>query len=123
LAKLKLSLEKVNKMDKQKFNLILDGLLEKTVQEKLEWETTADKNTFLMVLKDSAVSIRQNYEMTHISYTFEFRNANGEVVDSVTVFKVDRSEREKARRIFDLASRQSLKPDPTVDRILEQLAA
>ena len=110
-------------MDKQKFNLILDGLLEKTVQEKLEWETTADKNTFLMVLKDSAVSIRQNYEMTHISYTFEFRNANGEVVDSVTVFKVDRSEREKARRIFDLASRQSLKPDPTVDRILEQLAA
>ncbi len=110
-------------MDKQKFNQILDGLLEKTEQEKLEWETTADRNTFLMVLKDSAVSIRRNTQTPYFSYIFEFRNANGEVVESVTILKVDRSEREKARKIFDLASQQSLKPDPTVDRILEQLAA
>jgi len=110
-------------MDKQKFNLILDGLLEKTEQEKLEWETTADKNTFLLVLKDSAVSIRRGFEMTYIAYTLEFRNANGEVVESVTVLKADKSQLEKANRIFDSASRQSLKTDPIVDRILEQLAA
>ena len=118
-------------MDNQKFNLFLDKLLEKTENKKLEWEKTADRDTFLVVLKDSAVSIRQDFNenfgfdeiINKWSYTFDFRDENGNVIESVTASKSDESQLKKAERIFEIARQQSLKSDQTIDRILEQIAA
>ena len=114
-------------MDKQKFNQILEKLLERTEEGKLEWETTVNRDTFLAALKDTAVSLTQfndNY------YLFGFRNEMGEVIDKFIVAKleppapdVNVEELEKARRIFTLAHQQSLKDKQIADRILEQLAA
>lgn len=119
-------------MDDQKFNLVLDKLIEKTNEGKLEWETTANRNTFLAVLQDSAISINHTNQSAndffdeYNVYTFDFRNENGDVVESVAVTDVteeDSEKYEKASQIFELARRQSLKIDKTIDHILEQLAA
>lgn len=109
-------------MDNQKFNLFLDRLLEKTEQDKLEWEKTADRNTLLLVLKDSAIS------MTKVAgsyFSVDFRNDLGDVVDSVTVsiLYANNEQLEKVKKLYELARRQTLKFDKTVDHILEQLAA
>jgi hypothetical protein len=119
-------------MDNQKFNLVLDKILEKTGQGKLEWETTANRNTFLAVLQDSAISITRSFNdydglPIHPSqfYTFDFRNENGDIVESIDIYnsKEDRKNFEKANQIFDLARHQPSKIDKTLDHILEQLAA
>ena len=113
-------------MDNQKFNLFLDRLLKKTEQGKLEWEKTADRDTLLLVLKDSAVSIVHDIEYVsreknYRGYHFDFRNESGDIVESVTVS--NKEEYEKAEKIYNLAQKQSPKINKTLDSILEQLAA
>lgn len=117
-------------MDNQKFNLILDKLLERTEEGKLEWKATSNENIFLVVLKDSSISI--SYEFDEYSgsqyYTFNFRDENGEAVASMSLKKSpiesdkDGKEFEKAQKIFDLARQHSFINNKIVDRILEQLA-
>ena len=125
-------------MDNQKFNLILDRLLEKTQEGTLEWKATANEDTFLLVLKDSSISISQIndhipnldedsriYPRLYCYYKFDFRNENGETVASVnlTNSEADKKGVEKAEKIFELASQNSFLNNKTIDRILEQLAA
>ena len=114
-------------MDKQKLNLFLDRLLEKTKEGKLEWETTVNKSTFLVGLQDTAISVAK---VSDDQYIFDFRNNMGDIVDLVIISKKDfpveefsENEYGKAKQIFDLARQQSLKGEQTFERILEQLAA
>ncbi|MGI8788950.1 MAG: hypothetical protein ACR2HG_14505 [Pyrinomonadaceae bacterium] len=114
-------------MDKEKLNLLLDRLLEKTKAGELEWQTTISKSTFLVALKDTAISVTK---ISDDRYNFDFRNDMGDTVDSVIISETDLSDNPfvesgwgKARQIFALAHNQALKPEQTVDRILEQLAA
>lgn len=116
-------------MDNEKFGLIVGKLLEKTQKGDLEWEKTTDKDTFLTVLKDIAISVKKvtvknpSFEdVLEPPYVFDLRNENGDVVDSITVPKSNENKYDQAKEIFDLASKQSLKNDSIVDRILEQLA-
>ncbi len=121
-------------MDKEKFNLIIEKLLERTEEGKLKWKTTANRNTFLAVLKDNSISVSydfgpaEEFIQAEDIYTFDFRNENGEIVESVTVMRHNVGgeyieEFDKAEIIYNLARQQALKVDKTVDRILEQLAA
>ena len=117
-------------MDNQKFNLVLDRILEKTGLGKLEWETTANRNTFLAVLQDSAISITQDYDTYDEQFsageffTLDFRNENGDIVESIDIYNSEVGENfEKAKQVFELARQRSLKIDKTLDHILEQLAA
>jgi hypothetical protein len=109
-------------MDNEKFNLFLRRLLEKTESGQLEWEKTADRDTLLLVLEDSAVSLTKvagNY------FSFDFRNELGDVVENYTVsiLKDEKDKIEKTEKLYQLARQQTFKYDKTVDRILEQLAA
>ena len=118
-------------MDNQKFNLILDKILERTEEGKLEWKATANENTFLIVLRDSSISVSYEFDEYDGSqyYTFNFRDENGETVASISLKKSrieldnDEKEFEKAQKIFDLARQHSFMNNKIVDRILEQLAA
>ena len=114
-------------MDKQKLSLFLDRLLEKTEAGELEWQTTIGRNTFLVALKDTAISITKRSDDR---YSFDCRNYMGDTVESVDVSEIPEANArfrsgkfEKAGKIYELAKKQSLKTDETVDRILEQLAA
>ncbi len=120
-------------MDNQKFSLILEKLLERTEEGKLKWKNTANRNTYLVVLEDSSISISRNFiDDEYLGpdefYTFDFRNGNGDIVESVDILKFIGSDKptkefEKAEIIYKIARNQSLKVDKIVDRILEQLAA
>lgn len=105
----------------QKFSLILERLLERTKEGKLEWKSTADKNTFLVVLKDSSISIQGNEAYGLGIYEFSFRNEDGEIIQSVRIFHSD-EEFEKAQSLFNSIRRHALNIDQTLDHILEQLA-
>ena len=108
-------------MDSNKMNLIFDRLLQRTQEEKIEWEKTADVNTYLVVLEDSSISM--TYLPSIDAFTFQFRNENGDVVVSVNV---DDTVAPQAYRIFHLATQRLQKTENTnkfVDSILEQLAA
>jgi len=112
----------VNKMDSDKFELILDRLLQRTEEGKIEWETTADMNTYLLVLKNSAVSM--SYLPDSHCYIFQFRNENGDVIESVNVHSG--TTLLQAGKIFGLATEGLQKIENAnkfVDSILEQLAA
>jgi hypothetical protein len=117
-------------MEKEKVNLALNNLLEKTEQGKLRWERTADKNTFLVVLEEGTISLshtfpdRANFEQILDGgiYTMNFRDEKGEVIASVAISKSNTysAEFEKTATIFEMAKK---KVNQKVDRILEELAA
>ena len=114
-------------MDNVKFNLILDKLLERTKEGKIQWKTTANQDTLLAVLHDSSISVNRGFDEFEVGefYTFDFRNENGETDASISVLEKDSppDEFKNVRKIYELAQENSFTNNKTVDRILEQLAA
>ncbi|CAN5640018.1 hypothetical protein BH20ACI4_BH20ACI4_25140 [soil metagenome] len=113
-------------MNKQKFNLFLDKLLEKTEQEQIKWEKTADRATFLAVFKDNAIALSRILDNTMFDILqFAFRNEVGDIVDIVSLsnFDGEHEEFKKAEKIYNLAKNQPDQIDQTLDQIIEQLAA
>lgn len=118
-------------MDYKKTNLLVERLIERTKEGKINWESTANPNIYLAVLSDSSISIEP--KMVNKSefigfnfaphYVFDLRNENGDVVESIIVTKKNAEMFQKAEQIYELARDQSLMDDPIVDRILEQLSA
>lgn len=103
-------------MDNQKFEAILDRLIDLSESGQLNWKSTAGSATYLLVLKDSSISISG-----HSPYIFiEFRNEKGVVVEKIVLGSSEKFY-EKADKLFDLARRKALNADETIDRILEQL--
>ncbi len=113
-------------MNKQKFDLFLDRLLEKTEQGKINWEKTADRATFLAVFKDNAIALSRMLDNTKLDLLqFAFRNEVGEIVDIVSLsnFDGENEDFKKAEKIYNLAKNQPEQIDLTLDQIIQQLAA
>jgi hypothetical protein len=104
-------------MDNQKFEAILDSLLKHSEEGKLEWKSTGAKDSYLLPLKDSAISVRKDL-FGHV--VINFRNEKGEIVENITIESYE-THYEKANKLYDLARRKALNTDETIDRILEQL--
>jgi hypothetical protein len=105
-------------MDNQKFELILDSLLKQSIEGKLDWKNTASLQTYLLVLKDSSITI---WNVASVGIVFNFRDEKGNTVDEIRIFKGSDARFEKADKLFDLARRKATNADKTIDRILEQL--
>ncbi len=104
-------------MDNQKIELILDSLLRQSKEGKLDWKNTASSQTYLLVLKDSSITIWD----ASVAIVFNFRDEKGNTVDEIRIFKGSDARFEKADKLFDLARRKATNADETIDRILEQL--
>ena len=102
-------------MDDQKIDLILDRLVEQTESGKLNWKTTSDKDTYLLALRDSSISLARIHSAGFIC---RFRNSNGDVIEEVVVVN-GLSRFQKLKKLFDTINGT----DRTIDSILEQLAA
>lgn len=105
-------------MDSQKFKIILDSLLKSSEEGNLEWKMTGNQYTYLLALKDSAISIERigNY------ITLAFRDEKGNIVDEMTLAYPEQYNTE-ARRLYELARRKATNADETIDRILKQLSS
>jgi hypothetical protein len=114
-------LKKVNKMDEQKFKIVIDRLIKLSEIKELNWKTTGNPDTYLLVLKDSSISISSLYsEDIREAIEIQFRNEKGEIVETVLITN-DNSLSEKANHLFSLARGKALNSDNLIDRILEQL--
>jgi hypothetical protein len=113
-------LKKVNKMDEQKFKIVIDRLIKLSEIKELNWKTTGNPDTYLL-LKDSSISISSLYsEDIREAIEIQFRNEKGEIVETVLITN-DNSLSEKANHLFSLARGKALNSDNLIDRILEQL--
>ena len=109
-------------MDKQKFHVILERLTDLSEKSQLGWKTTGNTDKFLLVLKESSISISGTFVADSGLINIEFRNEKGEPVEKVEIWSTDNEESfERARILYDLAKRKALNSDETIDRILEQL--
>lgn len=109
-------------MNKDKFNLILNRLLELSAKEQLKWKTTGNPATFLLVLEESSISVNAFFGSEDSVINFEFRNERGETVERVPIqLREDKDSFEKASQLYQLANSKALNSDETLDRILKQL--
>ncbi len=111
-------------MDKDKFNLILNRLLELTEKNQLDWKTTGNPATFLLVLEASSISINAFFGSEDSLINFEFRNERGETVERFPVqLRDDKVFFEKASKIYQLANNKALNSDEILNHILKQLSS
>lgn len=103
-------------MDNDKFEIILNSLLKRTQNDELNWKTTANSDTYLLVLNDSSITIGDG----DYYVKFKFKNEKGETVESVSIMDNDENF-SKAKELYDLIKRKALKTDETIDKILKQL--
>ena len=105
---------------------ILNKLLERTNQNKISWQTTADDKIFVAVLGNSSVSISEEFDIIVAGtvYVFRILNLQGREIerlssDSTTSPTIMRQLQElhtKARRV-------ALGVDSQLDKLLQELEA
>lgn len=106
-------------MDENKFEVILNSLLKRTQNNELNWKTTANSNTYLLVLTDSSITIQN---IGDIVIEFRFRNEKGETVESKTVRTSNEENSSKAYELYYSARRRALNSsDETINKIIKQL--
>lgn len=111
-------------MDKDKLIRILEGLIENTNKKVLDWNETANPNTFLTSLQGSAVSVTYMNLVGLESINFDFRDESGVIFESEIVRKFDKELWKKAAEVYNLARHVALKIDEKnkkIDNILKQL--
>lgn len=108
-------------MDKDKFKLILGGLLEGTKKNYLEWEKTAEKETFLVSFEKSSISVSRSYGVDGgLVITFDFRDESGNLFESVIVISGDENW-ENALAVYTEAGKKATNIDEKIDDILSEL--
>lgn len=105
-------------MNAEKFDLLLNGLINKTQKGELDWKPLEQGDTFTAFLEGSSVSIENVLNSGFIIY---LRKKNNELIDAVTLFE-DAAEFDKTNRLFKLIEDNVVVDNKEIDRILEQLA-
>ncbi|MCY4653064.1 MAG: hypothetical protein OXC95_07860 [Dehalococcoidia bacterium] len=111
---------------------VLEGLINRTAEEKLAWQTSADTNAFVAAVGGISIVIRSQNRILIIRHRLEIQNDDGTTVqvlqtrdDSELVSTEDDATPEQARKLshlYALARRSALKTDTTLDELAESLA-
>ena len=113
---------------------VLEGLINRTHEGKLQWQTTADPDRFLAAVDMIAVIISRlstGLSLGDERYRLEILNDEGttvEILETADTFEMIPSERlptaEQARtltRLFTLARRSALDTDATLEKLANSL--
>lgn len=116
-------------MEKQK--KLVERLLDKTKQGKLEWRETVDTNRFRLSFSDSGLEIYSKGRQGQFEddYIISMINAEGSVVDAFSDVDLNQSEvvapdvswYSKMMELHSLAKRRALGSDEVLDTILNEL--
>ncbi len=107
-------------MEKAKFDLLLDRLVDKTNKNELEWKLTEDRDTFLLNLNGNSIEVRNILDHGFIVYV---KKPNGNLIDYLTLSE-DHSEFDKVKQLYKLIESSVVsEKNMEIDQILEQLAA
>ena len=110
---------------------ILDGLINRTEEDKLQWRTSADTNAYVALVDDISVVVRSLDSLLNDRYRIEIQNDKGitvEVLQTTDEFTIvssdtyaDTTQADKLGCLFRLARRSALDTDATLDRLANSL--
>jgi hypothetical protein len=106
------------------YEKIIDALIDKTKEGKLQWQETADERTFLAAVRgERTFQISQDWEDALERFQLVIRDADGRAfVDKL--FYIARpvsAAANKARNLYELVRRISLNLDEKVDETVQLL--
>ncbi len=110
---------------------ILDGLINRTAEDKLNWRTSADTNAYVAIVSDISIVVRSFDSILSERYRLEIQNDKGitvEVLETPDIASVyskesDATEEEahKLEHLFRLARRSALDTDLTLEKLANSL--
>ena len=116
-----------------KMSEILEGLIKRTAEEKLAWQTSADPNAFVTAVGGISIVIRSFDRSLGESHRLEIQNDRGITVQVlqtrnqfIPIHTEDTATSEQSqelRRLFNLARKSALKLDSTLDQLAKSLAS
>ena len=105
-------------MEKSKMIELAERLLSSTRARKLTWREGVKKNSYAVDFPDMSLSI-ENFRG---DFTLELINDKGAVIETLSPIGSD-PDRDKLREIYDIARRQVLDIDGTIDKAIEYLGS
>ena len=112
---------------------ILDGLINRTEEDKLQWRTSADTNAYVALVEDISVVVRSLDSLLNDRYRIEIQNDKGitvevlQTTDEFTMVSHDvhanTLQSDKLRHLFRLARRSALDADSTLERLANSLSS
>ena len=116
----------------EKITNLIDLLLEKTLEGKVSWESTANNETFLSSLGLYGISIRRTVPQTVTRgiaffgdsrpiYIVSFLDEEGKLFDSKVENSASSTGYEKLEELFTLARRSAHNVEESLDRLLQEL--
>lgn len=103
---------------------IVTKLLERTNQNRIGWQTTADDKIFLSVLGNNSVSISEKSELDFFApaYVLRILNHEGREIERITSDSIiGSSERGRLQQLHEKARRIALGVDGQLDELLQVL--
>jgi hypothetical protein len=100
---------------------VIQGLLDKSVAQKVVWDTTTGPNTFIVYFDKSSLSIRQDHGFNDETWiVVDLINDYGIRLDEFSVKEGDTDWR-KINELYTLARRSALSIDNAIAEMLTEL--
>lgn len=103
-------------------NGLIDSLLAKTRQGRVQWFATASPLTYGVAFSSSSVSIRSEKVATIPQYVLSIQNADGEEIESYRAGRLSDMHYPSLEELFMSARRRATGAEKTIARIQEELA-
>ncbi len=110
---------------------LLESLLARTNDGKVDWQKTADDDTFQAVLGGHIIAIARRSPTPDFSFVLTIFNSNGDEIESISTVRVDLGlaefdDAEKRMKnmlaeLFELARRRAHGAEEAIDAILQEL--
>ncbi|RJP35551.1 MAG: hypothetical protein C4527_00430 [Candidatus Omnitrophota bacterium] len=104
-----------------KFTQLINQLHEKTVNNKINWEETAEENIFLVSFSDYSVEIADYSDESHDLYKLRIYNKEGKIVDKISSDNCSYLTANELKEVYENARRKAMGADEALGELLESL--
>jgi hypothetical protein len=102
------------------YNDVIQGLLQKSQENTVVWNTTTDSNTFIVYFNNFSLSIRQHYNNETWITVDLIKNDNGDKIDGFMVEDGD-DDWGIISELYSLARRSALSIDIAIQEMLTEI--
>lgn len=113
----------------QKMIELVDRLLRNTKAGKLKWQEAVKRDSYVVHFPDVSLRIARNSRnVSSVSFTLELINQEGTEIETLSRYDLGdfgdpEDDGAKLREIYDVARRQALDIDGTIDKAIEYLGS
>ena|SRR2546423_12275618 len=108
-------------MNGDKFNQLIQELLEQTKAGKLRWEETAARNTFRIIVGEHMIRLEKEVDASRTAfYSIVLMDRKGEIIDGL--YNLDAEQEAMLRELHTCASKPiEKKKEKAIDSVLSAL--